>query len=62
MTSYLWKALLKPGLPQHQAHDALNDAVMAALAFIKLRQSCAGIDGGRFDKIVEVKIKKHLFN
>jgi len=24
-------------LPQHEAHDALNDAVMAALAFIKLR-------------------------
>ena len=26
------------GLPQRDAHDALNDAVMAALAFIKLRQ------------------------
>ena len=26
------------GLPQREAHDALNDAVMAALAFIKLRQ------------------------
>lgn len=26
------------GLPQSQAHDAVNDAVMAALAFIKLRQ------------------------
>lgn len=26
------------GLPQSRAHDALNDAVMAALAFIKLRQ------------------------
>lgn len=25
------------GLPQSRAHDALNDAVMAALAFIKLR-------------------------
>ena len=25
------------GLPQREAHDALNDAVMAALAFIKLR-------------------------
>ena len=25
------------GLPQRDAHDALNDAVMAALAFIKLR-------------------------
>jgi DNA polymerase-3 subunit epsilon len=25
-------------LPQREAHDALNDAVMAALAFIKLRQ------------------------
>ena len=24
-------------LPQREAHDALNDAVMAALAFIKLR-------------------------
>jgi DNA polymerase-3 subunit epsilon len=26
------------GLPMREAHDALNDAVMAALAFIKLRQ------------------------
>ncbi|MBA3059676.1 MAG: 3'-5' exonuclease [Gammaproteobacteria bacterium] len=26
------------GLPQRDAHDAVNDAVMAALAFIKLRQ------------------------
>ena len=26
------------GLPQREAHDALIDAVMAALAFIKLRQ------------------------
>lgn len=26
------------GLPRREAHDALNDAVMAALAFIKLRQ------------------------
>jgi DNA polymerase-3 subunit epsilon len=26
------------GLPQRDAHDALNDAIMAALAFIKLRQ------------------------
>ena len=26
------------GLPMRDAHDALNDAVMAALAFIKLRQ------------------------
>ena len=26
------------GLPLRDAHDALNDAVMAALAFIKLRQ------------------------
>ena len=25
-------------LPQREAHDAVNDAVMAALAFIKLRQ------------------------
>lgn len=25
-------------LPQREAHDALNDAVMAALAFVKLRQ------------------------
>jgi DNA polymerase-3 subunit epsilon len=25
-------------LPVREAHDALNDAVMAALAFIKLRQ------------------------
>lgn len=26
------------GLPLYEAHDAINDAVMAALAFIKLRQ------------------------
>ena len=26
------------GLPTRDAHDALNDAVMAAMAFIKLRQ------------------------
>lgn len=26
------------GMPQSRAHDAVNDAVMAALAFIKLRQ------------------------
>jgi DNA polymerase III subunit epsilon len=26
------------GLPVREAHDALNDAVMAALAFVKLRQ------------------------
>ena len=25
-------------LPRREAHDALNDAVMAALAFVKLRQ------------------------
>ena len=25
-------------LPQREAHDAVNDAVMAALAFIKLRE------------------------
>ena len=30
------------GLPMREAHDALNDAVMAALAFIKLR----GLQGG----------------
>lgn len=29
-------------LPQREAHDALNDAVMAALAFIKLRQISGG--------------------
>ena len=29
-------------LPLREAHDALNDAVMAALAFIKLRQLLAG--------------------
>ena len=28
-------------LPQREAHDALNDAVMAALAFIKLRELAA---------------------
>jgi DNA polymerase-3 subunit epsilon len=26
------------GLPTRDAHDALNDAVMAALAFIRLRE------------------------
>jgi len=30
------------GLPVRDAHDAVNDAVMAALAFIKLRQLGAG--------------------
>ncbi|MDR3454547.1 MAG: 3'-5' exonuclease [Rhodoferax sp.] len=30
------------GLPQREAHDAVNDAVMAALAFIKLRQLRGG--------------------
>jgi DNA polymerase-3 subunit epsilon len=30
------------GLPLRDAHDALNDAVMAALAFIKLRQLAKG--------------------
>ena len=30
------------GLPLRDAHDALNDAVMAALAFIKLRQLLVG--------------------
>ena len=29
------------GLPLHEAHDALNDAIMAALAFIKLRELLA---------------------
>jgi DNA polymerase-3 subunit epsilon len=29
------------GLPRREAHDALNDAVMAALAFIKLRRLLA---------------------
>ncbi|MEO6566543.1 MAG: 3'-5' exonuclease [Casimicrobiaceae bacterium] len=28
-------------LPQRQAHDALNDAIMAALAFVKLKQLLA---------------------
>ena len=28
-------------LPQREAHDALNDAVMAALAFVKLQQLLA---------------------
>ena len=28
---------IKLGLPTRDAHDALNDAVMAALAFVKLR-------------------------
>jgi DNA polymerase III subunit epsilon len=30
------------GLPLRDAHDALNDAVMAALAFVKLRQLRGG--------------------
>jgi DNA polymerase-3 subunit epsilon len=30
--------MLDLGLPLRPAHDALNDAVMAALAFLKLRQ------------------------
>jgi DNA polymerase III subunit epsilon len=30
------------GLPRRDAHDALNDAVMAALAFVKLRQLGGG--------------------
>ena len=30
------------GLPRRDAHDALNDAVMAALAFVKLRQLRGG--------------------
>ena len=30
------------GLPRRDAHDALNDAVMAALAFVKLRQLHGG--------------------
>jgi DNA polymerase III subunit epsilon len=30
------------GLPQLDAHDALNDAVMAGLAFVKLRRLLAG--------------------
>ena len=30
------------GLPQREAHDALNDAVMAAMAFIKLRRLQSG--------------------
>ena len=30
------------GLPTREAHDALNDAVMAALAFIKLQRLRAG--------------------
>jgi DNA polymerase III subunit epsilon len=30
------------GLPLREAHDALNDAVMAALAFVKLRQLRGG--------------------
>ncbi|HMC14083.1 MAG TPA: 3'-5' exonuclease, partial [Albitalea sp.] len=30
------------GLPQRAAHDALNDAVMAGLAFLKLRRLLAG--------------------
>jgi DNA polymerase-3 subunit epsilon len=29
-------------LPVREAHDALNDAVMAAMAFIKLRQLRGG--------------------
>lgn len=31
------------GLPRREAHDALNDAVMAALAFIKLRRLAGGM-------------------
>ena len=30
------------GLPMREAHDALNDAVMAALAFIRLRELRGG--------------------
>lgn len=30
------------GLPQRPAHDAVNDAIMAALAFVKLRALLAG--------------------
>lgn len=30
------------GLPRREAHDALNDAVMAALAFVKLRGAMGG--------------------
>ena len=30
------------GLPLWPAHDALNDAIMAALAFLKLRELKAG--------------------
>jgi DNA polymerase III subunit epsilon len=30
------------GLPLRDAHDALNDAVMAALAFVKLRRLGGG--------------------
>ncbi len=35
------------GLPLREAHDALNDAVMAALAFIKLRKLGAGSNYSR---------------
>lgn len=31
------------GLPQRHAHDALNDAIMAALAFVKLKQLLAAM-------------------
>ena len=38
-----FKTLLNDlGLPLREAHDALNDAVMAALAFVKLRQLRGG--------------------
>ena len=38
-----FESLMKDlNLPVREAHDALNDAVMAALAFIKLRQLEAG--------------------
>jgi DNA polymerase-3 subunit epsilon len=30
------------GLPPREAHDAVNDAVTAALAFIKLRRLLGG--------------------
>lgn len=33
------------GLPRREAHDALNDAVMAALAFVKLRQLRGAMGG-----------------
>ena len=34
------------GLPVRDAHDALNDAVMAGLAFIKLRELRGGVGRG----------------